>query len=295
MAGFPQRGELVAGWVRSVAAGRDGPRRAGRTWWRSPDAGPPAESPGSTTAVLPSGRGPAAAPPARTPAGARSVAGVLRGRDEESARLHALVDAARAGQAGTLLLHGEPGVGKSALLEDLVMTAGADVRVLRAQGVESEAPLPFAALHRLLLPVLGFLDRLPGPQARALRAAFGQADDVAVQPFLTALATLSLLTEAAEDATVLCVLDDAQWLDQATADAVLVAARRLGADRVAVVFAVRDGVGHTFAPDGLRPWRYAAVRGRRPGAAHRRGRCTGFRRGRGPADDPGGRQPAGPG
>ena len=123
------------------------------------------------------------------------------------------------------------------------------MQVLRAQGVESEAP--FAALHRLLRPVLGILDRLPAPQAGALRAAFGQADDVGVEPFLVALATLSLLTEAAEDATVLCVIDDAQWLDQATADAVLVASRRLGADRVAVVFAARDSEGRTFAPDGV--------------------------------------------
>ncbi|MEP6760051.1 MAG: AAA family ATPase [Sporichthyaceae bacterium] len=181
----------------------------------------------------------------------RSVTKVLHGRGDESARLATLLDDARGGRAGTLLLHGEPGVGKSALLEDLVATAGADVQVLRAQGVESEAPLPFAALHRLLRPVLGILDRLPAPQARALRAAFGQADDVTVEPFLAALATLSLLTEAAEDATVLCVIDDAQWLDQATADAVLVATRRLGADRVAVVFAARDGAGHTFAPDGV--------------------------------------------
>jgi len=176
---------------------------------------------------------------------------VLHGRDGERTRLAALLDDARAGRAGTLLLHGEPGVGKSALLEDLVTAAGDDVRVLRAQGVESEAPLPFAALHRLLRPVLGTLERLPAPQARALRAAFGEADDVAVEPFLAALATLSVLTEAAEDATVLCVLDDAQWLDQATTDAVLVAARRLGADRVAVVFAARDGEGHAFAPDGV--------------------------------------------
>ena len=176
---------------------------------------------------------------------------MLHGRGDERARLATLLDDARGGRAGTLLLHGEPGVGKSALLEDLVATAGGDVRVLRAQGVESEAPLPFAALHRLLRPVLGILDRVPAPQARALRAAFGEADDVAVEPFLAALATLSVLTEAAEDATVLCVIDDAQWLDQATTDAVLVAARRLGADRVAVVFAARDGEGRTFAPDGV--------------------------------------------
>jgi len=181
----------------------------------------------------------------------RSVRNVLHGRDTERERLAALLDGARSGRAGTLLLHGEPGVGKSALLEDLVATADGDVQVLRAQGVESEAPLPFAALHRLLRPVLGIIDRLPAPQARALRAAFGEADDVAVEPFLAALATLSLLTEAAEDAPVLCIIDDAQWLDQATTDAILVASRRLGADRVAVLFAARDGEGRTFAPDDV--------------------------------------------
>ena len=176
---------------------------------------------------------------------------MLHGRDAERARLAALLDVARHGHAGTLLLHGEPGVGKSALLEDLVSNAGSDVQVLRTQGVESEAPLAFAALHRLLRPVLGTIDRLPAPQARALRAAFGQEDDVSVQPFLVALATLSMLTEAAEDTPLLCVIDDAQWLDQATADALLVASRRLGADRVAVVFAARDGEGRTFAPDDV--------------------------------------------
>jgi DNA-binding CsgD family transcriptional regulator len=176
---------------------------------------------------------------------------VLYGRDAERASLAALLEDARQGKAGTLLLHGDPGVGKSALLEDLVANTGSDVRVLRTQGLESEAPLAFAALHRLLRPVLGHLERLPGPQASALRIAFGQENDVTVQPFLVALATLSMLTEAAEDAPVLCVIDDAQWLDQATADAILVASRRLGADRVAVVFAARDGEGRTFAPDDL--------------------------------------------
>ncbi|MDQ1620520.1 MAG: hypothetical protein QOE19_3089, partial [Actinomycetota bacterium] len=176
---------------------------------------------------------------------------MLYGRDAERASLAALLEDARQGKAGTLLLHGDPGVGKSALLEDLVANTGSDVRVLRTQGLESEAPLAFAALHRLLRPVLGHLERLPGPQASALRIAFGQENDVTVQPFLVALATLSMLTEAAEDAPVLCVIDDAQWLDQATADAILVASRRLGADRVAVVFAARDGEGRTFAPDDL--------------------------------------------
>ena len=176
---------------------------------------------------------------------------MLYGRDAERERLAALLAEAREGRAGTLLLHGEPGVGKSALLDDFVAHAEDDVRVLRTQGVESEAPLPFAALHRLLRPVLELIDRLPGPQARALRAAFGEEDEAAVQPFPVALATLSILTEAAEDALVLCVIDDAQWLDQATADALLVASRRLGADPVAVVFAARDGEGRTFAADGV--------------------------------------------
>jgi DNA-binding CsgD family transcriptional regulator len=184
---------------------------------------------------------------------------VLHGRDAERARLAGLVQDARAGRAGTLLVHGEPGAGKSALLDDLVANTGNDVCVLRTQGVESEAPLAFAALHRLLRPVVGLLDRLPPPQARCLRTAFGlefapdpaEGDTGTLQPFLVALATLSMLTEAAEDGTVLCVVDDAQWLDQATADALLVASRRLGADRVAVVFAARDGESRAFAPGGV--------------------------------------------
>jgi DNA-binding CsgD family transcriptional regulator len=184
---------------------------------------------------------------------------VLRGRDVERARLVGVLRDARAGRAGTLLVHGEPGAGKSALLDDLVANAGSDVCILRTQGVESEAPLAFAALHRLLRPVLGLLDRLPAPQARCLRIAFGLESELQVgergtaglQPFLVALGTLSMLTEAAEAGVVLCVIDDAQWLDQATADALLVAARRLGADQVAVVFAARDGEGRAFHPDGV--------------------------------------------
>jgi hypothetical protein len=184
------------------------------------------------------------------------VHGVLHGRDAERARLAAVLDDARAGRAATLLVHGEPGAGKSALLDDLDANAGSGVCILRTQGVESEAPLAFAALHRLLRPVLGLLDRLPPPQARCLRIAFGLESEpgegaAALQPFLVALATLSMLTEAAEANTVLCLVDDAQWLDRATADALLVAARRLGADQVAVVFAARDGEDRAFAPDGV--------------------------------------------
>ena len=183
----------------------------------------------------------------------------------ERARLAALADHARSGQAAVLAVLGEPGVGKSALLQDLVSSqqAAADVarvRVLRTHGVESESPLPFAALHRLLRPVLR-LERLPVPQARAMRVAFGLEEGSSVEPFLVGVATLSALTEAAEDRPVLCVVDDAQWLDTASAGALLFAARQLQADPVAIVFAARDtqtsrgtgnGIGAgSFNPDGL--------------------------------------------
>ncbi len=175
---------------------------------------------------------------------------MLHGRDPQRARVATLLAEARQGRAGALVVHGEAGVGKSALLEDVV--AGAvGVRVLRTQGVESESPLAFAALHRLLRPVLPQCDRLAAPQARALRVAFGDEAGEAVDPFLVGVATLSALTEAGEDRPVFCVVDDAHWLDHASADALLFAARRLQADRVAVVFATRDPDGRTFQPDGV--------------------------------------------
>ena len=167
----------------------------------------------------------------------------------ELARLVALIEDARAGTAGSVVVHGEPGVGKSALLAEVLSTAG-DLRVLRTQGLESESPLAFAALQRLLRPVLGLAERLPEPQARALGVAFGQQVGK-VEPFLVGVATLSMLTEAAEEQPVVCVVDDAHWLDSASTDALLFATRRLEADRVAMVFAARDTDGRTFAPDGV--------------------------------------------
>ena len=104
--------------------------------------------------------------------------------------------------------------------------------VLRTQGLEVEAPLAFAALHRLLRPLNGFGISLPAPQARALGVAFGEQDGPSVEPFLLGIATLTMLTAAAEEQLVLCVVDDAHWLDPATADALLFCARRIGADRV---------------------------------------------------------------
>ena len=179
---------------------------------------------------------------------------MLYGRERERAELAALVERARAGHAGVLLILGEPGVGKSALVHDLV-SAAAGVRVLCTAGVQTESPLPFAALHRLLRSVID-LERLPVPQARALRVAFGLGDGPPVEPFLVAVATLSVLTEAAaEDRPVLCVVDDAQWLDSASADALLFAARQLAADPVVMVFAARDSAGDggagAFRPQGL--------------------------------------------
>ncbi|MEV6492908.1 ATP-binding protein, partial [Actinoplanes sp. NPDC051633] len=185
------------------------------------------------------------------------VRNMLHGRDEERARLASLVAAARAGQAGVLAVLGDPGVGKSALLEDLVTSVQAHqeqptVLVLTTSGVASEAPLPFAALHRLLRSVIDW-HRLPPPQARVLGAVFGHEDgDVPVEPFLVGVATLSVLTDAADDRPVLCVVDDAHWLDAESADALLFAARRMQADRVAMVFAARADVGvGAFRPDSV--------------------------------------------
>ncbi len=172
------------------------------------------------------------------------------GRTTERAFLADLVDKARHGQAGCLVLRGEPGVGKSALVDELVGLAG-DAWVLRTQGLEVEAPLAFAALHRLLRPLTGLREQLPRPQARALRVAFGEEDGPSVEPFLVAIATLSLLTAAAEERLVVCVIDDAHWLDPITAEALLFCARRIDADRVLMVFAARDGTERPFRADGL--------------------------------------------
>src|SRR5262245_929383 len=135
---------------------------------------------------------------------------VLYGRDEERARLGALLEAARSSRSGVLLLRGEPGIGKSALLDDLCERAR-DMHVLTARGVESESELPFAALHQLLRPAFDHIDRLPAPQAAALRSALGLAEGSGEERFLVFTSCLSLLSELAERRPVLCVVDDAHW------------------------------------------------------------------------------------
>jgi DNA-binding CsgD family transcriptional regulator len=169
---------------------------------------------------------------------------VLVGRDTERAAIAALLDAARAGNGGALVVRGVAGSGKSTLLADVLANAG-DMTVLRTSGVESESPLAFAALQRLLWPLRNLIESLPGPQRAALRAALGEADDEGDR-FLAFLGALSLLADAAEERPVLAIVDDAHWLDDASAAALLFTARRLQAERVAVLFAARDGDARRF-------------------------------------------------
>src|SRR5262245_26612491 len=143
---------------------------------------------------------------------------MLVGRDAERARIGALLDAARASRSGALVLRGEAGVGKTALLEDARERAS-DMHVLTARGIESEVELAFAGLHQLVRPALDLLNRLPGPQAAALGGALGMADRGGDDRFLISAACLTLLSEMSERRPVLCLVDDAQWLDTPSSDA----------------------------------------------------------------------------
>ena len=162
----------------------------------------------------------------------------LRGRSGEVSVLIQLVAAVRAGDSRVLVVRGEPGVGKTALLDELAGRAQG-CRVVRTAGVQSEIELAFAGLHQLLAPMLDRLEQLPVPQRDALRTAFGLSTGPPPDQFLVALAVLSLLSEAAGDRPLICVIDDQQWLDQASAQALGFAARRLAADPVGLVFAAR--------------------------------------------------------
>ncbi len=173
---------------------------------------------------------------------------MLAGRDAERAAIAALLDAARTGTGGALVVRGVAGSGKSTLLADAV-SAASGMRVLRTSGVESESPLAFAALQRLLWPLRGRIEALPAPQRIALGAALGEVEGDGDR-FLAFLGTLSVLADAAEGTPVLAVVDDAHWLDEASAAALLFAARRLQAERVALLFAARDGDAYGFdVPD----------------------------------------------
>ncbi len=163
----------------------------------------------------------------------------LLDRQRERAVLDGLLGELRSGHGQVLVVRGEAGVGKSALLE-YVTRAAADMRVTRAVGVESEMELAFAGLHLLCAPLLDRLESLPGPQRDALEIAFGLREGNPPDRFLVGLAVLTLLSEVAEERPLLCVVDDAQWLDKASAQVLVFAARRLLAEPVGLVFAARE-------------------------------------------------------
>ncbi len=164
---------------------------------------------------------------------------VLHDRRVECTALDRLLEAARAGRSGVLLVRGEPGIGKTALL-DYLMRSGSDLRVVRVTGVASEKELAFAALHQLFASMLDRLERIPGPQRAALATAFGLQDGPVPDRFLVGLAALGLLSEVAEQRPLVCVVDDAQWLDKASAQTLAFVARRLLAESVVMVFAARE-------------------------------------------------------
>ncbi|WP_432043827.1 ATP-binding protein [Streptomyces cadmiisoli] len=174
----------------------------------------------------------------------------LRGRGQELAALDRVLAMARAGNSAVLLLRGEAGIGKTALLDHAAGRA-TGFRTVRVAGVESEMELPFAGLHQLCAPLLNQIDRLPGPQRDALSVAFGLREGEAPNRFLVGLAVIGLLAGAAEERPLACLVDDAQWLDDGSLQVLAFVARRLLADAVALIFAVRDGDHGHRVPTGL--------------------------------------------
>jgi DNA-binding CsgD family transcriptional regulator/tetratricopeptide (TPR) repeat protein len=199
---------------------------------------------------------------------------VLIGRNVERARIDRLLDGARQGDSGILVIRGEPGIGKTVLLQYAIGQANG-MQVLHAQGVESESELPFAGLHELLQPLQDRLDRLPGPQASALASALAigppagaasdRASDGGGEPpvtgdrFAVSAATLSLLAVAAEGQPVLAVVDDAQWLDGSSAEALAFTARRLHAEGIVLLFGLRETEATTPALESLASLRLSGL------------------------------------
>jgi DNA-binding CsgD family transcriptional regulator len=189
---------------------------------------------------------------------------VLFGREQEQAVIDGLLAAAVQGRSGALVLRGEPGIGKTSLLDHAAGTAAQEgFRLIRVTGVEYEAELPFAGLSLLLAPALDRLPGLPAAQRRSLERAFGLGADTVAAPqpgdrLLAGLAVLTLLAELADEQPLLCLIDDAQWLDRASTEALLLAARRLQAEGVVLLLAARDGEGSWEAP-GLPELRVEAL------------------------------------
>jgi len=182
--------------------------------------------------------------------GVRERGTQLIGRRGECAELDALLQRASAGESGVLVVRGEAGIGKSALLDYTAQRADG-FTVLRAAGFEAEADLAFAGVYGLLRPILGHLDEVPDVQARALAGALGLAPSDAPDRFMVSAAVLGLLAAAGDQRPVVCLIDDAQWLDRPSADTLVFAARRLAADPVAILFAAREGEARSFDAPGV--------------------------------------------
>ncbi len=173
----------------------------------------------------------------------------LVGRRAERAAVEKFLSLARSGRSGSLVVCGEAGIGKTAVLEHARQTAlAADFRVESAGGVESETQFAFAGLHQLCAPLLDRTGTLSEPQQAALGVAFGLHGGAAPDRFLVGLAILNLMAEVAEEQPLLCLVDDAQWLDEASAQVLAFVARRVGAERLALVFGLRDGDGGDLLP-----------------------------------------------
>jgi DNA-binding CsgD family transcriptional regulator len=193
------------------------------------------------------------------------VVAVLYGRADEQSVIAALLAGARTGRSGVLVIRGDPGIGKTALLDYAAQSAnatpgpdGVGMRVIRGRGVESEAELPFAGLHVLLRSALDHLPALPRTQQDALGAALGLRRAGPYDRFLVGVAVLSLLAELAEDRPLVCLVDDAHWLDGASASALVFAARRVDAEGIAIIFAARDHHA-VFPASGLRVLRLGGL------------------------------------
>jgi len=174
---------------------------------------------------------------------------MLIGRVPERERLHRLLAEALTGMAGAIVVRGEAGIGKTALLEDVALAAG-PAQVVWVRGLEAEQEIPFVGLLAACTPFLDVIDALPAWQADAIRGALALGPQTAPGPLAVGAGTLSLLGAAAAERPLLLLVDDAQWLDAASIEALLFSARRLDADAIAIVFAARDGEP-TFAADGL--------------------------------------------
>jgi hypothetical protein len=197
------------------------------------------------------------------------VASPLVDRSDECQARRQVLDTVREGMSQTLVIRGEPGIGKTALL-DYVTGLADEFRVERVVGIESEMDFGFAALHQLLMPFLPGLDQLPQPQRDALGSAFGLVASDRDNRFLVALATLSLLANAATDEPILFVIDDAQWLNRESAEILAFVARRLHADRVALLFAVRDSGVTRGILDDLPQLSFGGLPDARPGSCSTR-------------------------